>query len=473
MTVIDRQSVWGLTPPEVHDRFWAARGVQVVRRGEPSNIVIGADIFLLTDSRSLTIFDLAPLLDTLCWTKPELLYVRIRDDREHGYREFAITDECKRFLSFERSYGGCDSRLARVCLTTRADLAQAWQSALDASAGWTALRRAVSRPLRWTQTVSGTVYDRSSDEHILEFGRSIVRNWKRPDATIGRAQHWGDGAWTDPSARVSNSAKFIGPVWVGAGRLVEDGVVVGPSILWDDPEEKPAAEALQWDDIEPTHDQSGRYDLGEGLVPRLESSRLRGFRRFLDLTLATLGILITLPLYPFIMLAIWLEDGTPFFFGHRRETIGGRTFTCIKFRSMHKDAEKMKAALQTRNEADGPQFFIGDDPRLTRVGTFLRKYNLDELPQFFNVVLGHMSVVGPRPSPHGENQYCPAWREARLSVRPGITGLWQVQRTRRPGADFQEWIKYDLEYVGRRSLSLDLWIVWKTFLLMVSKGTGS
>ncbi len=129
---------------------------------------------------------------------------------------------------------------------------------------------------------------------------------------------------------------------------------------------------------------------------------------------------------------------------------------------MRKDAEKMKAQLKARNQADGPQFFIEDDPRLTRVGKVLRKYNLDELPQFFNVLAGHMSIVGPRPSPHNENQFCPAWREARLSVRPGITGLWQVKRTRRRGSDFQEWIKYDIEYVETRSWWLDLYIIYKT-----------
>src|SRR4029078_12146779 len=137
--------------------------------------------------------------------------------------------------------------------------------------------------------------------------------------------------------------------------------------------------------------------------------------------------------YPLVMIAIWLEDGRPFFFAHMRETIGGGgvpllkvpsirrggeqgkggpDFPCLKFRSMRKDAEKVKAELQKLNRADGPQFYIENDPRLTRVGKFLRKYNLDELPQFWNVLLGHMSVVGPRPSPHKENQYCPPWREA-------------------------------------------------------------
>ncbi|MEA2733884.1 MAG: hypothetical protein QOE14_335, partial [Humisphaera sp.] len=176
-------------------------------------------------------------------------------------------------------------------------------------------------------------------------------------------------------------------------------------------------------------------------------------------------------LYPFIMLAILLEDGRPFFFAHKRETMGGKEFPCLKFRSMRKDAEKIKRELKERNQADGPQFYIENDPRLTRVGKFLRKYNLDELPQFWNVLVGHMSVVGPRPSPYSENQFCPPWREARLSVRPGITGLWQVRRTRRAGSDFQEWIKYDIEYVENRTWWLDLKIIWKTFETILRKGT--
>ena len=113
-----------------------------------------------------------------------------------------------------------------------------------------------------------------------------------------------------------------------------------------------------------------------------------------------------------------------------------------------------------------------NDPRLTRVGRFLRKYNLDELPQFWNVLVGDMSIVGPRPSPHNENQFCPAWREARLSVRPGITGLWQVSRTRRrgqrlPGVD-------QVRHRVRRERAagwLDIKIIWKTVTTMIRKGT--
>jgi lipopolysaccharide/colanic/teichoic acid biosynthesis glycosyltransferase len=221
---------------------------------------------------------------------------------------------------------------------------------------------------------------------------------------------------------------------------------------------------MDWLDIQPTAppDQP---------APKSSTTAERMFKRAFDIVFSLIGILLTLPLYPFIMIAIWLEDGRPFFFAHMRETMGGRDFPCLKFRSMRKDAEKIKAQLKSLNRADGPQFYIENDPRLTRVGKMLRKYNLDEIPQFFNVLVGHMSIVGPRPSPYSENQFCPPWREARLSVRPGVTGLWQVRRTRRAGSDFQEWIKYDIEYVENRSWWLDMVIIWKTITTIVRKGT--
>jgi lipopolysaccharide/colanic/teichoic acid biosynthesis glycosyltransferase len=204
------------------------------------------------------------------------------------------------------------------------------------------------------------------------------------------------------------------------------------------------------------------------LLFHVPPARPRISKRLFDLAFAAAALLLTLPLYPLVMLAIWLEDGRPFFFAHRRETLAGREFPCLKFRSMRKDSEELKRHIAGHNHADGPQFFIPSDPRLTRVGRVIRKLNLDELPQFLNVLLGHMSVVGPRPSPYKENQYCPAWREARLSVRPGITGLWQVLRTRQQGQDFQEWIRFDLEYVRRAGWPLDLWIIWKTAAMLLA-----
>jgi len=239
---------------------------------------------------------------------------------------------------------------------------------------------------------------------------------------------------------------------------------VGPSVLWDDPAFQPHIERLRWNEIEPG--DVFRAPLRQPLASSGRSFSKRAF----DIAFALAALTATLPLYPLIMLAIWIEDGAPFFFAHRRETLGGRTFPCLKFRSMRKDAERIKAQLKTTNEVDGPQFYMRDDPRITRVGRIMRKTQIDELPQFLNVLLGHMSIVGPRPSPYEENQFCPPWREARLSVRPGITGLWQIKRTRKEGEDFQEWIRYDIEYVERASLRLDLWIIWRTILHVIRGG---
>ncbi|MDB5357203.1 MAG: putative glycosyltransferase [Phycisphaerales bacterium] len=461
------RTVWGLDPLQLHNRYWAAHGVQVVAQGEPSEIVRHAELYLLVDPGSLALFQLGPLMEALNWVKPQVLFVRLHDSRDRGYRENVVLDRADRFVRFQRVYDA-SSRLTRVALTPDREIARLWQSAPDPVKGWRRLRRFIPRHDRATRSAGGTVYDRTTGRELSHFIHDLVQAWQRPDATVLRARRASDGVWKDAQAKIDPSAKFIGPVWVGAGRTVEAGkTVIGPAVVWDDPAARPATEAIEWLNIQPTTlppppEQRAPRAPGPGLLDRAA-------KRAFDVLFSFCAILATLPLYPFVMLAIWIEDGRPFFFAHRRETVGGREFACIKFRSMRKDAEKMKALLSARNQADGPQFYIENDPRLTGVGRLLRKYNLDELPQFFNVLIGDMSVVGPRPSPRRENQYCPPWREARLSVRPGITGLWQVKRTRRTGSDFQEWIKYDIEYVERRSIWLDLKIVLQTASTMLGK----
>ncbi len=134
---------------------------------------------------------------------------------------------------------------------------------------------------------------------------------------------------------------------------------------------------------------------------------------------------------------------------------------------MRLGADALQGQLRAINEVDGPQFKLSNDPRLTKLGNFLRRTNVDELPQLINVLLGHMSLVGPRPSPDCENQLCPPWRRTRLSVRPGITGLWQVLRLRdQDQSDFQEWIYYDVEYVRHQSFWLDVQIILYTPISM-------
>jgi lipopolysaccharide/colanic/teichoic acid biosynthesis glycosyltransferase len=454
-------TLWGLTPTQLHDRFWAARGVQVVRQGEPSDIVAHAELFLLTEPRTLALFKLTLPVEYLSWIKPDVLAVRLHDERERGYKEHVATAQDGRFERFERVYGGTDSRLARVALTPDPKIAQLWQKSPSVREAWRAIRGEVPRSHRGVMSLSGMVFDRCADAEVMQFMRELMRGWRQPDATVNRVAPLRGEVWRDESAAVADASKLVGTVWIGAGRNVgADANIVGPQVLWDDPNRRPAVEAVQWQEIEPS------VDFVRPVKPGMTSIG-RAFKRGFDILFATLAILFTLPLYPFIMLAIWLEDGWPVFFAQKRETMGGREFGCLKFRSMRRDAERIKKELMAQNQADGPQFYIDNDPRILAVGRFLRKTYLDELPQFWNVLLGHMSVVGPRPSPRKENQYCPPWREARLSVRPGVTGLWQVRRTRRAGRDFQEWIRYDIEYVEKFSWWLDVKIILETVRLVI------
>jgi lipopolysaccharide/colanic/teichoic acid biosynthesis glycosyltransferase len=171
------------------------------------------------------------------------------------------------------------------------------------------------------------------------------------------------------------------------------------------------------------------------------------------------------PLFLLVAALIKLTSPGRVFFVHQRERMGGVEFPCVKFRSMVEDAHLKQRELYGQSELDGPQFKLRCDPRETTVGRWLRRTNIDELPQLFNVLVGHMSLVGPRPSPFRENQICVSWREARLSVRPGITGLWQVCRDAdRSQGGFHEWIYYDLAYVRNQSFWLDIKILVATIL---------
>ncbi|MFT3785619.1 MAG: sugar transferase [Tepidisphaeraceae bacterium] len=463
------RTVWGLDPAQLHIRYWASLGVQVVRQGEPSEIVPQAELFLLTDPRSLPLFKLADVLDVLNWVNPQVLFVRLHDPRERSYRERIVTDSGDRFVRFQRIYESAD-RLARVVLTSDREIAQLWQKAPDPITGWRRLRRFVKRHERLTLSINGTVHDRLSNEEIAGFMQSLCKVWKRPDSVVGRAKsrtRLDRGVWLDRDAVVDPKARLIGNVWIGAGRsLPADTIIVGPAIVWDNPDKRPPTENLEWLTIEPIESL-------EEAAPPAKAERNYALKRAFDIACALLALTLSAPLYPIIMALIWLQDGRPFFFVHQRETVNGREFGCIKFRSMRKNAEALVQKLKEKNVSDGAHVYIKNDPRVTPIGRLLRKTNLDELPQFWNVLMGDMSIVGPRPSPHKENQFAPAWREARLSVKPGITGLWQISRTRQAGSDFQEWIRYDLEYVEKQSMWLDLKIIWATIKMIIAKGTNA
>jgi exopolysaccharide biosynthesis polyprenyl glycosylphosphotransferase len=179
----------------------------------------------------------------------------------------------------------------------------------------------------------------------------------------------------------------------------------------------------------------------------------------MDRICAVLGLLILLPVFAIIGLAIKITDPGPVFFRQRRIGHEGRTFRVWKFRTMYTDAEERLATLVDLNESDGLLFKMKDDPRVTPIGRFLRASSLDELPQLINVIIGDMSLVGPRPLPAGDDDFEGAARR-RLLVRPGMTGLWQVSG--RSDTTWEEAVRLDLYYVDNWSLAYDLSILWRT-----------
>ena len=186
----------------------------------------------------------------------------------------------------------------------------------------------------------------------------------------------------------------------------------------------------------------------------------RALKRVMDVTLATIIGLLLLPLLGSIALAIKLDSPGPALFRQLRVGKGGRQFWCYKFRSMHQGAENDLERLKAYNEADGPLFKMRNDPRQTRVGRWLRRTSLDELPQFYNVLRGEMSLVGPRPPLPSEVAQYEAWQMRRLEVAPGITGMWQVSG--RSNLTFDEMCLLDIYYIENWSPSLDIKILLQT-----------
>ncbi len=297
----------------------------------------------------------------------------------------------------------------------------------------------------------------------------------------------------EPVSAGANS-RIIGPIVFGEGVRIGDGaVLVGPAVLGDgvhvggraivkgaviaskmhvqadtvvrdrvirDERAMQGADTFRKRPL-PTLAENGGFERDYFRTWR-PWSYPRHVKRLFDVAASAAILLLFLPFFPLIALAIRLSSPGPIFYRARRQGLGGKEFDCLKFRTMVPTAEDMQEKLRAANQVDGPQFKMENDPRVNAVGRFLRDTNIDEIPQFINVLRGQMSMIGPRPSPEHENTGCPQWRYARLSVRPGITGLWQICRTREEGRDFQEWVHYDTTYVRKLSFRMDLWIFWKT-----------
>ena len=190
-------------------------------------------------------------------------------------------------------------------------------------------------------------------------------------------------------------------------------------------------------------------------------------KRTFDVVASSLALLLLAPVLLVFSALIFLDDphGSPFF-SQPRVGKNGRVFKFWKLRSMVCNAEELLEDLMDQNEMEGPAFKIEDDPRITRIGRFIRKTSIDELPQFWNVLKGDMSIVGPRPPLPREVEQYTEYQMQRLSVKPGLTCIWQIQ-PRRNDLSFDEWVDLDIEYIRKRSLWLDLTLMLKTAVVMV------
>ena len=204
----------------------------------------------------------------------------------------------------------------------------------------------------------------------------------------------------------------------------------------------------------------------EGTQLGFENESTRGFsfyeaiKRLIDITCSFVGILVLSPLFIIIAIIIKFTSKGPVFFSQKRVGRNGKEFDMYKFRSMVVNAEELKEKLAAQNEMSGPMFKMKDDPRVTKVGKFIRKTSIDELPQLWNILKGDMSLVGPRPSLPKEVAQFDEWMYKRLEVKPGLTCYWQVSG--RNNIDFEDWMKLDVKYVEERNLWIDIKLIFKT-----------
>ena len=268
----------------------------------------------------------------------------------------------------------------------------------------------------------------------------------------------GEGSCVRSGAVVSNSVLLAGAE-VGSGAYVHDAILAEKVSV--PPEERVLGVAVL-----PHGRRPLRQEACPLLPPGVDGPGIwhRRAKRAVDVAVSAVGLVLAAPLMAFVAVMVKLTSRGPIIFRDYRCTIGGRRFPMFKFRTMVENADKLKAELMTCNESDGPMFKMSEDPRLTPVGGILRKTSLDELPQLANVLRGEMSLVGPRPLSMQEMHLHRAWRDRRLTVLPGLTGLWQATPDNK---NFHTWISADMAYVRDMSLWQDLWIVIRTFFTIV------
>ena len=193
------------------------------------------------------------------------------------------------------------------------------------------------------------------------------------------------------------------------------------------------------------------------------------FKRLFDIVFSFLSLIILLPVFIILSIVTIIGSGFPVFYVSERIGKNGKPFKMIKFRTMVKDADQLLGQVQSLNETDGPTFKAENDPRLTKVGKFLRKTSLDELPQLINILLGQMSFVGPRPPLRNEVEEYDDFAKLRLTATPGLTCIWQCSG--RNNIPFERWMEMDVEYLQKRSLLFDFYLILKTIpAVILQKG---
>ena len=207
------------------------------------------------------------------------------------------------------------------------------------------------------------------------------------------------------------------------------------------------------------------------VVVKDERKVYKFFKRLIDIIGSLIGLILASPILAVVGILIKLESKGPVIFSQTRVGLNGNEFKMYKLRSMVVNAEELKKKLEGQNEMSGPMFKIKDDPRITKVGKFIRKTSIDELAQLVNVLKGDMSLVGPRPSLPNEVEQFEDWMLERLEVKPGLTCYWQVMGRNKIG--FEEWMKLDVKYVRERSLGLDMKLIFKTFFVLFGDENAS
>jgi lipopolysaccharide/colanic/teichoic acid biosynthesis glycosyltransferase len=425
-------------------------------------------------------------------------YLLHLDAVEDGLREEVVSDAARRVLAIRRLYKGVTQLETQAVSLAVMSVAAARHICPSTTLSLAEIRSQVSAAgLPGCDVLAiQPALDLLSDIDLIQLNDDCLATLI--GATNGHTV-LAPGVVLERGCRVHPSARLYGPVALQKNVVVDaDAVIIGPAAVGADAHI--GGRAVVCESVLGAHAQvpagsqcvrqvlvAGNSDghapsarallhplavrelraRGRGPSDGGASGRLyRWTARARDFVCVLAGLVALAPVFLVVAVLIRMTSRGPVFFAHEREGRGGRRFRCWKFRTMSRDAHAHQRGLYGQSVVDGPQFKLRDDPRTTRLGVILRRTNIDELPQLFNVLLGHMSLVGPRPSPFRENQICVPWRQARLSVRPGITGLWQLCRQDRDCGDFHQWIYFDELYVRHCSTWLDLRILLATALTL-------